>query len=425
MKRKKICFVAPPFSGHLHPLLGIAQHVQSIADVIILSTPSGVAAAETAGLSGRKSIMINENLVRKIAESGRDVKNNPLLLYRQLRDNVHLMVEAKHELDVILREERPDLVIVDSVVPVAGLTAEQQGIPWWTTLPSPCVFETPNSPPVYWNGQKPASAWPQRQKHTVMRTASRCFKHLMWFRFQQQFKHMGFSGVYRNDGGETLYSPRRILALGASEIEFGRAYPPYFHFIGPVLYIPPYQGSPPLFYDDGRPHVLISIGTHLPHAKAALAVAIGNIATRHPDIVFHFTHGQKCESTMKHTNNFHEYSYISYSDHLPRYDLVVHHAGAGVLNYCLSHGIPSVVHPIDFDQFDNASRLVYAGLSIAASRLNDLEPAIIRALHDPVLHQKCSAIKHIYKNYHAEETITQMINEFFSNTSSTQTASTT
>lgn len=114
------------------------------------------------------------------------------------------------------------------------------------------------------------------------------------------------------------------------------------------------------------------------------------------------------------TSNFHEYGYISYADHLSRYDLVVHHAGAGVLNHCLRNGIPSVVHPIDFDQFDNAARLVHAGVSIYAEQIADLESAIIRALNDPVLSQKCSGMKHVYENYSAEATITQMIESFFS-----------
>lgn len=407
MTRKKVLFVGPPFSGHLHPLLGIARRVAEVADVLVLSTPGGARSAQAAGLPARHIMAEHEQRVWEIAEPGSDVKNHPLLLYRQLKGNVGLMVAMKHELDAVFRDERPDLVIADFTVPVAGLSAMQQGIEWWTTLPSPCVLESPDGPPAYFGGQVSATTWMQHRKQAAMRQTTRFFKRLMWRLFRREFRSIGFESIYRADGSEAVYSPQRILALGVSEIEFPRRYPPHFHFTGPVLYTPPFHGHAPVFTQDGRHHVLVSIGTHLPHAKAALASTVREIARRHPDIVFHFTHGQESASRLVQENNFHEYSYISYQDHLPRYDLIVHHAGAGILNHCLRHGKPAVVHPLDFDQFDNAARLVATGVALLAKKQADLETVILKALNDEGLRQRCEAMRMTFSRYDAPGLIAQ------------------
>lgn len=411
MKRPKVFLVGPPFSGHLHPLLGIGIGLQSVADVTLLSTPGGVATSEASGLAGRAILGEHEKAIWEIAEPGQHVKANPLLLYRQIKANVALLAGLKRELDAIFRIEKPDLVIADFTVPVAGLAAQQQGLRWWSTLPSPCVFETPDGPPAYFGGLRPATNALKHVQHALGRVATRFFKRSMWWLFQRSLVELGFPGIYRADGSERVYSPDRILALGVPEIEFPRCYPPHFHWMGPVLFTPPEHRPAPAFADDGRPHVLVTLGTHLPHAKAHLAKVIGEIASRHPQVVFHFSHGKAGADKYRAEGNFHEYAFISYTSHLPKYDLIVHHAGAGVLHHALSQGKPSVVHPLDFDQFDNAARLVSAGLALQARKPADLEPSILRALRDKPLHDRCHQMSAVLRRYDAVGDITRWVSE--------------
>jgi UDP:flavonoid glycosyltransferase YjiC (YdhE family) len=409
MSLKRIFLVAPPFSGHLHPLLGIALRLQSVGEVTVLSTPSGVRAAQSSGLSARAILAEDEAKVWAIAEPGTDVKSNPLLLYRQLKANVALMGKLKAELEAIYLTEKPDLVIADFTVPVAGIAAQQHGIAWWTTLPSPCVFETRDGPPAYFGGQTPAKTWQRRAVHTAMRAMTRVFKRGMFRMFRSSFQALGFENIYRDDGSEAVYSPAHVFALGVSELEFPATQPAQFHLIGPVLHTPPSQHPAPAFANDGRPHVLISIGTHLPHAKATLAETMREIAARHSSIEFHFSHGQVKASNEKHEGNFHEYAFVSYSQHLPRYALVIHHAGAGVMNHCLHHGIPAVVYPLDFDQFDNAVRLVAAGVALRAKGQQDIEQRMVEALADSALQSRCRAMSQVMRRYDAEGFIAKLV----------------
>lgn len=409
MTRKKVILVGPPFSGHLHPLLGIGKGLHDIADVQVISTPVGVKAAIRSGLNSQAVMVERESCIWAIAEPGVNVRNHPIRLWRQLKSNVGLMVQMKHELDGLFAVLKPDLVIADFTVPAAGLAAASLGIPWWTTLPSPCVFETPDGPPAYFGGQTPARSRCQHSKHTVMRVVTRQFKRCMWLLFRQSFRNIGVSGVYRKDGSEAIYSPDRILGFGVREIEFNRTYPTHFEFTGPILFTPPYEGPKPVFFQDGRPHVLITLGTHLPHEKLILLKTLQSIAKRQPRIIFHFTHGKDDGTVHKQLENFQELSFVSYSDDLPRYDLIVHHAGAGILNHCLQHGKPSVVYPLDFDQFDNAARLTACNLALLVRNRYGLEEAILCGLQDGKLKLNCQTMSHIFKKYTGVQRIVEMI----------------
>lgn len=410
--RKKIILIGPPFSGHFHSLLGIGVHLHETSDVIVISTPEAAAEASFLGLASREILAEHEGAVWEIAEPGNSVKGNPILLYRQLKANVALLQGLKNELDLIFRTEKPDLVIADFTVPVAGICAKEQEIPWWTTIPSPCVMETPDGPPAYFGGLAPAESWPESLLHSSLRLATRVFKRSMWMLFRSQFRAIGFPGIYRPDGSERVYSDERILGLTVSEIEFPGTYPACFRYVGPVFHTPVEAGPSPVFHPDGRPRVLITLGTHLPHAKIGLAETVRAIAKRHPGIVFHFSHGSNHGAPVAEgEENFQNLPYVSYGRHLPEYDLIVHHGGSGVMNHCLYHGKPAVVYPHDYDQFDHAARLVTACLALRVRHPEDLEPMILQALADKLLHERCRAMAGTFQTYHAVESIRQWVEE--------------
>ena len=52
MKRPLIYLVAPPFCGHLHPILGIARALAADFEVVVASTEKSQAAIRASGLEG-------------------------------------------------------------------------------------------------------------------------------------------------------------------------------------------------------------------------------------------------------------------------------------------------------------------------------------------------------------------------------------
>ena len=59
---------------------------------------------------------------------------------------------------------------------------------------------------------------------------------------------------------------------------------------------------------------------------------------------------------------------------------VLHHGGAGVMWECLRAGVPALVLPQDYDQFDHAARLEAAGVALRLRHPREIESALRRVL---------------------------------------------
>lgn len=411
MSRLRICLIAPPYSGHLNPLLGIGRALLDFADVTLVSTPVAMEAASLAGIRGRAILREGERKILEIAEPGRAVKGNPLALFRQLKANVSLQADLLRELDEAFADLKPDLVIADFTLPVAGVAAGRCGARWWTTTPSPCVFETVDGPPAYFGGRCPAGTPWTRGVDWTLRMLTRGFKRLMFFLFRDDFQRVGLTSVYREDGSECCYSREAILACSVEEIEFARCYPEHFHFIGPSLFTPTTSASPEFI--DGKRHLLVTLGTHLEHEKDSLAEKFAAIAASHPEWVVHFTNGRKTGDKARRKGNFQRHDFISYDEFLCRYDLVVHHGGTGILLHCLKLGLPTVVIPADFDQFDNAARLEHAGVARWAREKDRLESVVCDALADESMAQRCREYQQIVARYDARRAVRKLVIKAF------------
>jgi UDP:flavonoid glycosyltransferase YjiC (YdhE family) len=127
MKRPRICLVAPPYSGHLHPVLGLADALKSVADVMVVSTPTAEKAVLGSGFRFQAILADKESIVWNIATPGHAVKSDPVKLFRQFRANVSLQSDALGELRAVFRVWKPDLVIADFTLPVAAVAAKYEG----------------------------------------------------------------------------------------------------------------------------------------------------------------------------------------------------------------------------------------------------------------------------------------------------------
>lgn len=394
----RVDLIAPPMAGHLHPVLGVARGLADEFDVRVVSSDGAQAEIAAAGLHGRGLLPGRDAEVRAIVEPEHAVGSHPWRLHRQLRANLGLLEEFQTALTQLWTAEGPPaLVLADFTLPVAGTVARAFGVPWWTTHPSPCVIETADGPPAYLGGWSPGRSPLGALRDAVGRHLVRVAKRSAHRLHRTAMRRLDLDAIYRADGTEAVYSPDRVFALGLPAIEFPRRWPTAVELVGPVLYTPPASIAPPPFVD-GRAHVLVTIGTHLPWMKDAMAAAAAVAARALPGVEVHFSDGrgapEPCDSRAPGAGdalppNFHRLRYVSYGRDLMRYALVVHHGGAGVMYHTLAAGTPALVTPLDYDQFDHAARLEAAGVARRVRDLRQLASAITAALGDRELRAAC------------------------------------
>ena len=377
--------IAPPFAGHLHPILGIGVELTARGiPVRVTSTPAARPRIEAAGLTARVLRSADDATVTAIADPVERIGRRPVRLHRQFRATLAVLAAIRDELEEGWRADPPAIAVADFTLPVAGPVATRHGIRWFTAMPSPAAIGAADGTPAYCGGLLPPRGPLGSARDAAARAAVRTFKRSVFALNARPLRELGFTGAFRADGTEQAYSPDTVLALGLEELELERSWPAAVRFVGPVRYSPPGRpgawGASADATEDDRPdaphRVLVAFGTHLAPEKARLVEALGRVAALLPDVAFELSlggtgstagTGEPGTDAAPAETRVRVIDYADY-DRLDRYDAVVHHGGAGIAQAALAAGRPAVVIPVDYDQPDVAARLVHHDL---ADRLDD------------------------------------------------------
>ena len=379
MTRPRIELLAPPFAGHLHPILAIGRALRDIADIEVISTERAQDRVRAAGLNGIAVVPGADAALRGIVDPPHAIGAHPLRLHAQFRRSLDLLDAFASALNTRYAKTQPDLLIADFTLPVAGPVAKRHRIPWWTSHPSPCVIEAAGGPPAYLGGWMPGAGVSGRLRDDIAAHVVRGFKTSVHRLHRRRLAALGFPSLYRDDGSEAAYSDECILGLGLRELEFERAWPAALRFVGPMLWSPPGTGAVPPA-SDSRTHVLATLGTHLGFAKNDLAAQLDSVAHAYPEIRLHFSDGRLDDGADAAHGTLQRHAWVDYPSWVPRMRAVLHHGGAGVMWECLRAGVPALVLPNDYDQFDHAARLQAAGVAVRLRHPREIGPALRRLL---------------------------------------------
>ena len=95
--------------------------------------------------------------------------------------------------------------------------------------------------------------------------------------------------------------------------------------------------------------------------------------------------------------NVYRYRYVPLSQLMPLSSLIVHHGGMGTISLAFSAGVPQIAVPLGHDQFDNAERLVRAGIGKRLLKPHDLaaqlRSLIEECLRDQALSARCRQLQ--------------------------------
>lgn len=419
----RVLLVAPPYAGHLNPLFAVASHLSSRGAVCgVVTGPAKLPACHALGLDAFPVLPDDPDAMERIANTRQRVAGHPVRAYRQVRTNLRLLPRALPDVQAAADRFRPDVIVADFCAPVAGVVARRHGVPWVTTVPTPFAIENRRGTPAYCGGWTPPDGVVGAARDAAGRGLTRGLKHLTGRLFRSELQPFGGS-LYRRDGSEAFYSDQAIVALGLAELEFERDWPPVMQFVGPITASPGSPVEPPPLIEpsspiepdveihsrpgldkldqqprlnqrarldqeprlDRRTRVLVTMGTHLPWAKDSLTEQVAALAQRLPGFAFTVCLGDSEGGSVpvRPAGGVEVVPWLPYDSALRAFDVVLHHGGAGITYSALRAGLPSVVWPQDYDQFDFAARIVHRRVGVRIRRLDDAVAALPRALTLP------------------------------------------
>ncbi|MEX2490492.1 MAG: glycosyltransferase [Nitrospirales bacterium] len=91
-------------------------------------------------------------------------------------------------------------------------------------------------------------------------------------------------------------------------------------------------------------------------------------------------------------------SYTPLSELLPHCAALIHHGGIGTCSQALQAGIPQLIQPYAFDQFDNGDRIEQLGVGRTLTRRSFRSPIIAGHLQDLLSSQEVATACHSFKN---------------------------
>lgn len=193
------------------------------------------------------------------------------------------------------------------------------------------------------------------------------------------------------------WSPQRVLGLFPDWFASQQPdWPPAFCLTGFPLYDEGSAEREPAhlstFLNTGTPPIVFTPGTGMQHGREFLETAVAacqalgrrgllltpfrdQVPARLPDSILH------CD-------------YAPLSRVLPRAAAILHHGGIGTAAQALAAGVPQLMIPRIFDQFDNAARLQNLGVaasvrSMHPANLGVIVPTLRRLLTTPEVAEAC------------------------------------
>ncbi len=365
----RVLFVAPPFAGHLDRLVPLMHAAQGAGHAVkVLTGHARLDFLRAQGIDVAAPPSLPLGALEHLAEGFGRIKDRPIAGLAQLQANLALVPPLIEDLCHEIDQWRADVLVADSVALMAGPAAMRMGIPWITTLASPLSLYTPSGTPAFCGGWSPALGLAGRMRNGVGRLGQWALRQAVFALVRRKLPSE-LRRPFRTDGTEAIYSPHAILGLGLQELEFPRAWPPAFEMIGPLASAP--SIDPVLNLPIARWRIFATLGTHLPWARARWRAGLEDLARARPDWLIVASEG-RMEGDVANWGkaaNLRVVPRLCYVRDLPMFDAVVHHGGCGIAYSAIAAGLPSLVVPHDFGQFDMAARIAWHGLGMRAASL--------------------------------------------------------
>jgi UDP:flavonoid glycosyltransferase YjiC (YdhE family) len=283
----------------------------------------------------------------------------------------------------LVRDERPDVVVSDILTLAPALAAELEGVPWATLIPHVDPRGAEGSPVYSIGARLPRTAVGRRFWGAFDPLLGRGLE-LGRTELNETRARLGLTPLDHVHGGIS-----RALALVGTfpQLEYPRPEGPEpgTHVVGPLQWEPPFGDVELPGGDPSWPLVLVAPSTAQDSEGHMLRAALAGLADL-PVRVLASTNKRGETHGFDVPANARLVDWVSYSQTMPRCDVVVCHAGHGTLMRALTSGCTVVACPAAGDMNENAARLDWSGAGVRLPRRlitpRGLRVAVQRALAD-------------------------------------------
>jgi MGT family glycosyltransferase len=267
-----------------------------------------------------------------------------------------------------IRDEQPDVLLVDINAWGALSAAEQWGGPWATFCPYPMALRSPQVPP-FGPGLPPARGPLGRARDTVLRPLvlgtieKQMLAPLNHVRAALDLPALGHAD-------ELFRRSPLVIYLTAEPFEYPRSdWPENVVMVGPCDWEPDSE-TPAWLADIEQPIVLVTTSSEFQDDGRLVKAALEALADEPFHVVATLPSGEPGDYDVP--GNAHVERFLPHGPLLDRAVCAVTHGGMGSTQKALARGVPVCAVPFGRDQLEVARRVQVAGAGtrLTAARLN-------------------------------------------------------
>jgi MGT family glycosyltransferase len=271
------------------------------------------------------------------------------------------------DLAASIESEHPDALFIDEGSSGAAAVAEASGLPWAFSIVSAVPLTSRDAPP-FGLGLRPRHDRLGHARDAVARRLTLgTLERVVARQVNGLRTELGVRPFTTLDGSYLAAS--MVLSYTAEPFEYPRTdWPRNVHLVGPGLWEPA-ADAPEWLEGIRRPLVLVTCSTLFQNDRLLADVACEAFASEPLDVVI--TTGEIDPASFAAPANVRVERYVPHAPVLDHAVCVVCHAGMGITQKALAHGVPVVAIPFGRDQPEVARRVevARAGVRLPARRL--------------------------------------------------------
>lgn len=298
-------------------------------------------------------------------------------------------VLATEQLQHVVEEWKPDVIVGDVLTLASSLTAELCSVPFVSFVPHFWHATGPESVP-FGSGWAPARTPMAKLIFRAVHRLERVGLEFGRAELNETRRRVGLSPLDRVHGA---LSEELILIGTLPQLEPQRTWPEHVKVVGPVMWEPP---SDRVELPEGdEPLVVVGPSTAQDLEHAMLRAAVEGLRDL-PIRVLAAKNGREPPQPLNPGPNTIVADWIPYSQAFPLAAVVVCHGGHGTVLRAITSRAALVICPASGDQYENAARVRWAkvGVSVPNRFINagNIAAAVEKVLGDPGYGRRVDAL---------------------------------